>query len=66
MLNDTDAACGVIALGLCLRMYGSPLHRIKIQRKTTTHTLTTHESYHVEEAKIAQDYLLLEGPLREG
>jgi len=62
-LRDTDAACDVIALALCLRMYGSPLHRMKVQRKTTTHTPTTHESYRVEEAKIAQTYLLLEGPL---
>jgi len=62
MLSDTDADCGVIALALCL-LYRSPLHRIKAQRKTTTHTPKTHESYRVEEVKIAKNYLLLEGPL---
>jgi hypothetical protein len=62
-LSDTDAACGVIALAMCLRMYESPLHQRKVQRKTTTHTPTTHESYRVEEAKIIQYFLLLEGSL---
>jgi hypothetical protein len=56
MLSDTDAACGVIALALCLRMYESPLHQIKVQRKTKTHTPTIHESYRVEEAKIVQNF----------
>ena len=63
MLSDTDAACGVIVLALCLRMHGLPLHQRKVQRKTTTHTPTTHESFRVEKAKIVRNHLLLEGPL---
>jgi len=44
MLSDNDATCGY-CFGLSLRMYESLLHQRKIQRKTTTHTRTTLESY---------------------
>jgi len=38
MLSDTDVACGVINLTICLGMYESSLHQRKARRKTTTHT----------------------------
>ena len=57
MLSDTDAACGVIALAMCLRIYESVLHQRKIKRKTTTHTPTSHERYRVEETKVIQNRL---------
>ena len=57
-LSDTDAACGAVALALCLRMYESPLHERKVKSKTTTHTPTSHGSYRVEETKIVQNNLL--------
>jgi len=56
LLSDNDAACVVIVLALCLRMYESPLHQRKVHRKTTINPPTTLESYHVEEAKVVQKF----------
>jgi hypothetical protein len=60
MLSDSDAACGVFALVLRLRMYDSPLHQRNVQRKTTTRTPTSHEKCGFQEVKIVQNYFLLE------
>jgi prepilin signal peptidase PulO-like enzyme (type II secretory pathway) len=63
MLSHTDAACGVIGLVLWLRIYESPLKQRKVQRKTMTHTPTSHEIYRVEAAKLVQNRLMVECPL---
>jgi len=68
MLSDTDVACGVIILALCLSRHKSPLHQRKVQykEKATTHT-HTHQyltrDIVLKEAKLIQNSLLLEGPL---
>jgi hypothetical protein len=62
MLSDTDAACRVINLALCLGTYDTPLHQRKVQRETTTHTPTSHKRC-AEEVQLLQNRLLFEGQL---
>jgi hypothetical protein len=51
-VNDTDVACGVVTLALCLRMFETAMHKGLVERIPTQDTSKSYERYRGEEAKL--------------
>jgi hypothetical protein len=65
MLNDTDAASGVVTFGPLFYKLRNAAAPKKNKKETTQHTPTFYERYRAEEDKLVQILLLLEGPQLE-